>query len=156
MKENDYLAVALNLENSGLNPTDLRAYGISPNNTGLQDKDYYKNIKQVQERFKNSDGSFNDSAFTSFYDSVRRSYSDFAQDDYIDNLLQSIPSSAQDIFSLGDYNIEDDSARIVKSRDPNRHQMGIGNILQTGPAAFSEREVAQYYKALDENGNELN
>lgn len=155
MKENDYLAVALNLENSGIQPTDLRAYGISPNNTGLQDKDYYKNIKQVQDRFKNSDGTFNESDFNNFYDSVRRSYSDFAQDDYINNLIKSIPSSAEDIFSLGDYNIEDDSARIIKSRDPNRHQMGIGNIMQTGPAVFSEREVAQHYNTLDENGNEL-
>lgn len=155
MKENDYLAVALNLENSGLQPTDLRSYGINPNNTGLREKDYYKDIKQVQERFKNNDGSFNDSAFDTFYDSVRRSYSDFAQDDYINNLIQSIPSSAEDIFSLGDYNIEDDSARIIKSRDPNRHQMGIGNIMQIGPAVFSEREVAQHYNVLDENGNEL-
>ena len=155
MKENDFFAVALNTEGSGITPNDLRLYGINPDNTGLREKDFYKDIPRIQERFKTSDGKFDESAFSAFYNSLKREYSDFAQNDYIDNLINNMPSSAEDVFSLGNSNINDDSVKIISSRDPNRHQIGIGNIFQSGEAAFSEREVAQAYNVLDENGNEL-
>lgn len=155
MKENDFFAVTLNTEGTGLSPDDLRGYGITPDNTGLKDKDYYKSIPRVQERFTNPNGEFDNDAFSAFYDSAKRTYSDFAQNAYVNDLIKSVPSSEQDIFSIGDTNLYDDSVKIVASRDPNRHQVGMGNIFQTGPAAFSEREVAQAYKALDEDGKEL-
>lgn len=154
MKKNDYLALNLNLENTGLNPEDLRAYNITPDNTGLEDADYYKNIPQVVQRFS-KDGQFDEDAFNDFYKSVKRSYSKYAADDYLDKVIDNIPSSSTDIFSLGNENIADDTAYMVRSKDPNRRQIGIGNLFQTGAASFSEREVAQANKVIDENGNEL-
>ena len=154
MKQNDYFALNINLQNSGINPDDLRAYGITPDNTGLEEKDYYRKIPQVVETFTKN-GEFDEAAFSSFYDSVRRAYSTYASDYYMDNLINAIPTSSTDIFSLGNTNIADDSAYITRTKDPNRHQMGIGNLFQTGKAAFSEREVAQANKVLDENGNQL-
>lgn len=154
MKQNDYFALNINLQNSGVNPNDLRAYGITPDNTGLEEKDYYRTIPQVVETFTKN-GEFDETAFSSFYDSVRRAYSTYASDYYMDNLINAIPTSSTDIFSLGNTNIADDSAYIVRTKDPSRHQMGIGNLFQTGKAAFSEREVAQANKVLDENGNQL-
>ena len=155
MKPNDWIALNLNIQGSGLTPDDLRGYNITPDNTGLENKDYYKNIPQVQEAFKAGDGTFDEDAFSQFYRSAQRSYSRFAEDDYIKNIVDSIPTSSTDIFSLGNTNIYDDSVQIVRSKDPERHQLGIGNIFSIGPASFSEREVAQANWALDENGNEL-
>lgn len=156
MKPNDWIALDLNLKDSGLKVEDLRAYNITPSNTELKEKEYYKNIPQVQAAFKDEKtGQFNDSAFDDYYNSVKRSYTDFAEDDYVTNLINSIPSSRNDIFSLGNTNIRDDSAYIVNSKDPQRHSVGIGNIFETGAASFSEREVAQANRATDENGNDL-
>ena len=42
MKKNDYFALNLNLENTTIDPNNLRTYGITPDNTGLQEKDYYR------------------------------------------------------------------------------------------------------------------
>lgn len=154
MKPNDWIAVNLNLQDTNVSPDSLRVYNISPDNTGLQDKDYYKSIQQVKDAFTKDD-KFDEDAFSSFYDSAKRSYSRFAQDDYVDNIISSIPSSAEDIFSIGDYNIQNDTAYMRRSRDPERHQIGIGNLFRTGEASFTEREVAQENKVLDENGNVL-
>lgn len=154
MKKNDYLALNLNLENTGLNPEDLRAYNITPDNTGLEEADYYKNIPQVVQRFS-KDGQFDENAFNEFYKSVKRSYSKYAADDYLEKVIDNIPSSSTDIFSLGNENIADDTAYMVRSKDPSRRQIGIGNLFQTGVASFSEREVAQANKVIDENGNQL-
>jgi hypothetical protein len=154
MKKNDYFALNLNLENTTIDPNDLRTYGITPDNTGLQEKDYYRTIPQVVNRFT-TNGGFDENAFTEFYDSVKRSYSKFASDEYLRDILNSIPTSSTDIFSLGNTNIQDDSAYMIRSSDPNRHQIGIGNLFQQGKATFSEREVAQGNKVLDENGNRL-
>lgn len=153
-KKNDYFALSLNLEKTGVNPEDLRAYGITPDNTGLQDLDYYKTIPQVVDRFSEN-GKLNETALTDYYNSLKRAYNKYASDDYLENMISSIPSSSSDIFSIGDSNISDDAAYIVRSKDPNRHQIGIGNLFQTGKATFSEREVAQENKVLDEEGNQL-
>ena len=155
MKANDWIAINLNIQGTSLQPDDLKAYNINPENTGLREKSYYESIPQVKNTFKKQDGSFDSDAFSAFYDSANRAYTDFVTNDYINGLIQSVPSSANDIFSLGNTNIADDTARIVRTRDPQRHAIGIGNIFETGAPSFSEREVAQSNKVLDENGNQL-
>jgi hypothetical protein len=155
MKANDWIAINLNIQGTKITPDDLRLYNINPDNTGLKDKEYYENIPQVQNTFKKNDGTFDKDAFNAFYDSAKRAYTDFATNDYVNGLIQSVPTSANDIFSLGNTNIADDTARIVRTRDPQRHAIGIGNIFETGAPSFSEREVAQSSKVLDENGNQL-
>ena len=155
MKANDWIAVNLNIQGTSLTPDDLRMYNINPDNTGLREKSYYESIPQVQNTFKKKDGTFDENAFNDFYNSAKRAYTDFATNDYVNSLIQSVPSSANDIFSLGNVNIADNTARIVRSRDPQRHAVGIGNIFETGAPSFSEREVAQSNKVLDENSKQL-
>lgn len=155
MKANDWIAINLNIQGTNIQPDDLRLYNINPDNTGIREKSYYESIPQIQNTFKKSDGSFDSDAFTNFYNSAKRSYTDFATNDYVNKLIQNVPSSANDTFSLGNSNIADDTARIVRTRDPQRHAIGIGNIFETGAPSFSEREVAQSNKVLDENGIEL-
>lgn len=156
MKQNDWIALNLNIKDTNVDVDNLRAYNITPNNTGLRDIDYYKDIPQVVKAFTDQKtGVFDDEAFAAFYDSAQRSYNNFVSDDYVTDLIENMPSARNDIFAIG-RPIRDNSAYIVNMRDPQRHTMGLGNIFEFGAPVFSEREVAQGNKVLDETGKELN
>jgi hypothetical protein len=47
VKKNDWIAINLNAPDN-ISFENLYDYGITPDNTGLQDEDYYKSLKQVQ------------------------------------------------------------------------------------------------------------
>lgn len=105
MKQNDWFALNLNIEERGIVPeANLALYGITADNTGLQDKDYYKNIPRVIDHFTGDSGEFNEEAFNAYYDSLSRSYSDFANDSFIKNLVSSVSDSPYDIFSMNSMN----------------------------------------------------
>ena len=152
-KKNDWIAINLN-SGEDVSLDSLSAYGINPDNTGLQSEDYYKSIKQVRDVFTNEDGTFNDSKFHDFYESAKRSYNDYQQSDFTQKIIGEIDSSPYDIFSLGS-KVMDTSAAIYRSRDPQRTTMGLGNLFEVGSPTFDVREVAQANKARDEKGNVL-
>ena len=152
-KKNDWIAINLNSDEN-LSIDSLFAYGINPNNTGLQSEDYYKSIKQVQDAFSDQNGMFDDKKFHDFYESAKRSYNDYQQSDFTQKVIDEIESSPYDIFSLGTKTM-DTSAAIYRSRDPQRTTMGLGNIFEVGSPTFDIREVAQANKARDEKGNIL-
>lgn len=153
-KPNDFVAATLNSAGK-LTLDDFKAYDLTPDNTGIKDENYYKNIPQIQEKFQTKDGEFDNEAYTRWYDSTLNLYNTWANDDYTDRLIQSIETSPNDIFSLGNYNIRNDEAKIVSIKDPQRHSMGLGNIYEAGDPTFDIREVAQDNYVLDENGNQL-
>ena len=153
-KPNDFVAATLNSAGK-LTLDDFKAYDLTPDNTGIKDENYYKNIPQIQEKFQTKDGEFDNDAYTRWYDSTLNLYNTWANDDYTDRLIQSIETSPNDIFSLGNYNIRNDEAKIVSIKDPQRHSMGLGNIYEAGNPTFDIREVAQANTVSDENGNDL-
>lgn len=153
-KPNDFLAANLNApENFTL--SDFYVYGLTPDNTGLKDKDSYKNIKQVQNKFKKDNGEFDDAAFDAFYDSVSRSYNDWAQTDFAKNIMSSIPRSREDISDLNNTNIRNTDTELFSLADPWRHQRGMGNVYSIGKESFDIREVAQANNVRDAEGNKL-
>lgn len=80
-KKNDWFAANLNRPEYGLD--DMFAAGLTPENTGLQDKDYYKSLEPVKKVFTDSaTQKFNDDAYNAFYDSVSRSYNEFSITDF--------------------------------------------------------------------------
>lgn len=153
-KPNDFVAATLNSAGK-LTLDDFKAYDLTPDNTGIKDENYYKNIPQIQEKFQTKDGEFDNEAYTRWYDSTLNLYNTWANDDYTDRLIQSIETSPNDIFSLGNYNIRNDEAKIVSIKDPQRHSMGLGNIYEAGSPTFDVRETAQANTVSDENGNDL-
>ena len=153
-KPNDFVAATLNSAGK-LTLDDFKAYDLTPDNTGIKDENYYKNIPQIQEKFQTKDGEFDNDAYTRWYDSTLNLYNTWANDNYTDRLIQSIETSPNDIFSLGNYNIRNDEAKIVSIKDPQRHSMGLGNIYEAGNPTFDIREVAQANTVSDENGNDL-
>ena len=154
-KKNDWFAANLNRPEYGLD--DMFAAGLTPENTGLQNKDYYKSLDPVKKVFTDSTTQkFNDDAYNAFYDSVSRSYNEFSVTDFEKKWLESLESSPYDIFALDKPNAFDTTVRMVRNSDPQRHQVGISGVNIIGNPSWDEREVAQANFVRDENGNKLN
>lgn len=153
-KPNDFLAANLNAPDN-FTLSDFYTYGLTPDNTGLKPKDSYKQIKQVQDAFKDDRGNFNDAAFDSFYDSVSRLYNDWAQTDFAKNIMSNIPRAREEISDINNTNIRNVDAELFSLNDPWRHQRGMGNVYTLGKESFDIREVAQANKVHDADGNEL-
>ena len=83
-KKNDFLATLV--KNPDLTLTDLKIAGITPDNTALLSKEEYKGITGVQEAFKGDDGKFDEKKFNTFYDNARILYSNYANDEFLENL----------------------------------------------------------------------
>jgi hypothetical protein len=161
-KQNDWLAVMTNVENNniqlGSNPNlTLYSNGITPDNTGIKDRDYYKNIPQIQNKFTGEDGKFNETAFNQFYDSATNAFQEFAEIDYVERMLDEIGVSPYDSSRLSKptRKVQNISATITPFHDKNRTTYGTANLWETGSATFSDREVAQANFVRDENGNKL-
>lgn len=152
-KTNDWVAALLNRPD--FNMVDMYANGVRPDNTGIQDRDYYKNIPQVQEQFTGENGQFDENKYNEFYDSALRMFNAYSDGDFIDKMLNSIERSADDFLHLDNQNVRDVSVTLRANNDPYHRQMGMGNIFQIGDPQYSIREVAQTQKVQDKNGNEL-
>lgn len=162
IKQNDWVAVLINAEANdvqlGENPmATLYSNGIIPENTGIQEKDYYKDIPQVQDAFRGKDGKIDEIAFNQFYDSALRSYQEFAEIPFVEKALDAMGTTPYDSSRLNDLSksVRDVSAMISPFHDKNRSTYGTRNLWETGSATFSEREVAQANFVRDENGNKL-
>lgn len=153
-RENDWFAANLNQPDFGFD--QMFASGITPDNTTLKDKEFYKGIKQVQNKFTDKSGKFDDDAFNDYYDSLKRSYNEFSTMDFESKLLKNMESSPYDIFSLDNPNTFDASVKMIRNSDPQRHQIGMGGLNVIGEPSWDEREVAQENWVRDENGNKLN
>lgn len=163
IKTNDWFAVVTNIDsnesiNLGENPyATLQANGITPDNTGLREKDYYKNIPQIQRQFTKSDGTFDNVRFDQKYDSAQRSFTEFAELDFTEKLLNAIGTTPYDsgILDNPEKRVNHFEAVLTPFHDKNRSTYGTGNLWETGSPTFSDREVAQANFVRDENGNVL-
>jgi hypothetical protein len=73
----------------------LYGNGITPENTELKDEDYYKNIPQVVNNFTKN-GEFDETAYKQFYDSALRSYNEFSETPFLENMLEDIGVTSYD------------------------------------------------------------
>lgn len=153
-RTNDWFAANLNAP-EGTTLLDMYASGITPDNTAINTRDYYKNIPQVQQAFMNDNGSFDEKTYNAYYDSAVRSFNDYADKDFIEKTISNMSRSPYDWMNLENPNILDTSAYITNIKDKNRSTIGTGNIWQTGDPVYSDREVAQANYVRDEAGNML-
>ena len=83
-KKNDWVATMLFNQPSSLD--EVVANGITPENTGIQSKDYYKNIDAVQQTFTQN-GKFDEVSFDNFYNSALKTYNEFSDKDWTEKLV---------------------------------------------------------------------
>lgn len=153
-KPNDFVAASINSMGQ-LTLDDLRSFNLTPDNTGIKDADYYKNIPQVKELFIGNDNKFDEQKYNQWYNDTLDLYNSWSTEDYESRLIDAIETSPYDIFSLGNTNVRDTSAEIISVHDPERHSSGLANIYEYGTPTFDVREVAQDNFVRDENGNKL-
>lgn len=88
-KQNDwFLAIA---ENPSFSLGNFENVGLSPVNTGLESKDFYRKSNYIQEKFSDDEGNFNEDAFSQMYDVALGSYNAFAQNIYDKETYENIP-----------------------------------------------------------------
>ena len=152
-KKNDWVATMLFNQPSSLD--EVVANGITPENTGIQTKDYYKNIDAVQQTFTKDDGKFDEVAFDNFYNSAVKTYNKFSEEDWIQKLVKEMDKDPFDWTQPLNTNIKDISVTIQNGNNPERRNMSITGIGTIGSPAFSIREIAQDNEVRDLDGNKL-
>lgn len=154
-KKNDMFAIMLNQPDATYE--DMILHGVTANNTGLKDLDYYKQLDVVKNNpnFK-TNGTFDETKLQNFYNSVSASYNNFSNDDYEKHVIESLDKDPLDWTQPFKTNVKDVTAVIYRgSGDFGRRSKGITGIGSIGAPVFSMREIAQDSEAKDENGNGL-
>lgn len=134
---------------------EVVANGITPENTGIQSKDYYKNIDAVQQAFTKDDGKFDEVSFENFYNSAVKTYNKFSEEDWTRKLIKEMDKDPFDWTQPLNTNVKDVSVTIQNGNNPERRSMSITGIGSIGSPTFSIREIAQDNEIRDENGNGL-
>ena len=148
-KKNDFLATLV--KNPDLTLTDLKTAGITPDNTALLSKEEYKGIAGVQEAFKGDDGKFDEKKFNTFYDNARILYSNYANDEFLENLPSKLTYSEDEWYAPKDAIYRQSSPVIIKNQRPIDYNQGIKYLTEvtTGTNDLSIREQAQNEKVFD-------
>ncbi len=148
-KKNDFLATLV--KNPDLTLTDLKTAGITPDNTTLLSKEEYKGITGVQEAFKGEDGKFDEKKFNTFYDNARILYSNYANDEFLENLSSKLTYSEDEWYAPKDAVYRQSSPIIIKNQRPIDYDQGIKYLTEitTGTNDLSIREQAQNEKVFD-------
>lgn len=133
---------------------EVVANGITPENTGIQSKDYYKNIDAVQQTFTQN-GKFNEVAFDNFYNSALKTYNEFSDKDWTEKLVNEMAKDPFDWTQPLNTNVKNISATIQNGNNPERRSMSIAGIGTIGDPVFSIREIAQDNEVRDLEGNKL-
>lgn len=155
MAKNDWIATIL--YNNPQSLDDMIAHGITPENTDIQNIDYYKNNDSVKENptFQ-TDGKFDDNKFTNFYDSALNMYNQFSEEDWNNKLIDNMAVDPFDYSQPFKTDIKDISAVIqTTAYNPDRRSNSITGIGFQGDPVFSVREIAQDNYVRDQNGNKL-
>lgn len=146
-KKNDWLATLFFQPDKSIQ--DIVNLGITPDNSSLQDREYYKNIPEIQEAFKNDRGEFDDQKFNSFYQSSLDLYNKIDQEKLPSTAMNTFTYDPMDYFAPLGGDVREVSPRLVRFANPERRNRGIVNLYETSSSSMSIREVAQTNKVFN-------
>lgn len=155
MANKDWIATIM--YNNPQSLDDMVAHGVTPENTDIQNIDYYKNKEEVRnnEAFQ-TDGKFDENKFENFYDSALNMYNQFSNEDWTSKLIDNMAIDPFDYSQPFKTDIKDISAVIqTNAYNPDRRSNSITGIGFQGDPTLSVREVAQNNYVRDQNGNKL-
>lgn len=125
---------------------DLFTVGITPENSNLKDRDYYKNLPAVKQVFTEND-KFDETKFNSFYDSALLAYNDYANKQSLDKVIKNYQ------FDPFDWRYEKESVDVSPTLAFDKNPMGISTNIKAlnviTPQELSIREIAQTNKVYD-------
>ena len=128
---------------------DIVNLGITPDNSSLQDREYYKNIPEVIDAFKNENGQFDENKFNRFYQSALTVYNDYANNEFENKLLETYEYDPFDYFAPAGSKVKDNLPSIQKVANPERRSAGLEYVFGRGNQTMSFREIAQQNKVFN-------
>ena len=136
--------VAANLALPGAPIEEFKQNNITPENTTLKDKDFYKGTKTIQETFTNPEnGKFDDDKYNQFYNSMLFTYNEYANQDAVGKADKDFDYAPFDMFAPQNAKRVQDLYKIEKVRNPFKTKVGIEDFNYKSKPALSLEEIAQ-------------
>ena len=146
-KPNDWFVAQL--ENPSFDISNFKDVGLSADNTGLLDKNTYKNSKYIQDMFKGEDGKFNEVAFNQKYDSAALTYQKFANDEFEDTIMEDVDWDPYSQLKPTDAKDRELDFTVRRVFNPDRLKTGVSQIGRTDNREWTASELAQTQKVFD-------
>lgn len=146
-KPNDWFVAQL--ENPSFTMDNFRDVGLTADNTGLLDKNTYRNSKFVQEMFKDENGKFNEVAFNQKYDSAAFTYQKFANDQFEDTIMEDVDWDPYSQLKPNDAEDKPINFNVRRVLNPDRLKTGVSQIGRTNNREWTASELAQTQKVFN-------
>lgn len=146
-KPNDILVSTILNPNASVR--DLIANGINETNTGIYDKDVYKNSDFIKNAFTTKDGVFDDDTFNKVYDLAMEQYNQLAAVQTYNDLSAFNEYNPNDLYAPVNSKKYNPTYNIEKVRNPFRTSKGVKSLFEEGESSKSNRELAQMHKVWD-------
>lgn len=140
-RKNDWLATLFFSPDKSIQ--DLADYGITTDNSSLQNRDYYKNIPAIQEAFTDDHGNFDNAKYNKFYDDALYLYNEAETNNIIGNIINTYEYAPGDIFAPIGAKRKDSNAIIYQTMNPERRSVSLTSIGGISDPTMSVREVGQ-------------
>lgn len=140
-RKNDWLATLFFSPDKSIQ--DLADYGITTDNSSLQNRDYYKNIPAIQEAFTDDHGNFDNAKYNKFYDDALYLYNAAEENNIIGNIINTYEYAPGDIFAPIGAKRKDSNASIYQTINPERRSISLTSIGGISDPTMSIREVGQ-------------
>ena len=140
-RKNDWLATLFFSPDKSIQ--DLADYGITTDNSSLQNRDYYKNIPAIQEAFTDDRGNFDNAKYNKFYDDALYLYNEAETNNIIGNIMNTYEYAPGDIFAPIGAKRKDSNAIIYQTLNPERRSVSLTSIGGISDPTMSVREVGQ-------------
>ena len=153
MKKYDWFAARL--FQPELSTIDFYNSGVTPENTDIKSKDYYKGLPDVVNAFTEN-GTFNEQKFESFYNNALLTYNQYSTDEYGKLVLSEYEYDPAEWRTPIGSNIKDTSTYFqLGNKNIRKDAYGIESLgIMTGQN-LSTREMAQMNNVRDSEGNVL-
>lgn len=120
--------------------SDFANAGLSDKNIDLKDRDYYKDIPEIQAAFTDPETKkFDSTAYNKYYDSVATTFSNYVQSEYNQRAL----NGEFDVESLYEKNKPSGKIYVQKVANPTLAKQGVEGIFTYTEGKRSMREAAQ-------------
>lgn len=146
-KPNDWFIAQI--DNPSFTPGNFRDVGLTADNTGLLDRNTYKNSKYVQDKFKDDEGKFDEVSFNKVYDAAAQTYQKFANDEFEESIMDDADWDPYSQLRPEDGKVRDINFNVTKVLNPDRLKTGVSQIGRTDNREWTASELAQTQKVYD-------
>ena len=147
-KPNDWML--LTMDNPNFDLPRFKEVGITPDNTSLQSRDFYKNNNYIRQQFSDpSTGKFDEIKFNNWYDNAAMSYNQFAQNQYEDDIYSDLEFDPMANLRPVGSKVKIPEIKIEKVSNPWRKKQNISRMGWIDDKEKSDLELASASKVFN-------